>query len=188
MSNAMTIAITCKDEATKERYTTLAAKMEDDSEFKAGLNLCKTEKEIFDLYAKHGYTDLDFETFKVEFKSLIDSIIKVQPAGTFELTEDELENVVGGFDFFRFFTSVISAVPIAGPLIAGVAKAVKAGIEGKGAAEVVKQMAVGVGLALVDTVVTIATAGAGAALTTGVKTGIQLGFGAVKAGLNEALD
>lgn len=183
----MTISVTCKDEATKARYMTLAAKMEADSEFKAALNQCKTEQSIFDLYKKHGYTDLSFETFKVEFRDMINGIVNAQPAGTFELSEDDLENVVGGFDLFRFFTAAISAVPIAGPIIAGVAKAIKAGVTGQGAAEVVKQLGVGLGLAMVDAVVTIATMGAGNVVTTALKAGL-IATGAIKAGLNEALD
>ena len=184
MTNAMTISVTCKDEATKARYTALAAKMDADSEFKAALNQCKTEQEIYNAYNDRGYTDLDFGTFKTEFKKMIDDIVNVQQPGTFELTENELENVVGGFSFFKAITSFVSVIPVAGPLIAGVAKAVKAGIEGKGIEEVVKQAAVGVGLALVDAVVTISTAGVGTAAVTGIKLGMQ----AVKVGLNAALD
>ena len=187
MTNAMTISVTCKDEAAKERYTALATKMKDDSEFKAALNQCKTDQEIYDAYKDRGYTDMDFETFKVEFKKMIDDIVSVQKEGSFELSENELENVVGGFSFFRAFTGVVSALPIAGPLISGVAKAVKAGIEGKGIEEIVKQAAVGVGLALVDSVVTISTMGTGAVVAGAVRTGMALGMGAIKTGLQESL-
>jgi len=184
MNNAMTISVTCKDEETKAKYEVLAAKMKEDTEFQAGLNLCKNDKDVYDLYVKHGYTDLCFEDFCVEFKETIDGIVNVQSEGTFELTEAELDNVVGGFSWFKFLTSVVSVIPIAGPLIAGVAKAVKAGIEGKGMAEVVKQVAVGVGLALVDTAVMIGTGGVGS----GAAMAIKVGMAGVKAGLNSALE
>ena len=101
-----------------------------------------------------------------------------------ELTMEELEGVVGGFSFFNLFTSVISVIPIAGPIISGVAKAVKAGVDGKGFSGVVLELAEGAGLAMVDAVVTIATAGVG----TGVATGIRLGMAGIKFGLTEATE
>lgn len=188
MNKEMTISVTCKDDATKERYMALAAKMEADTEFKSGLNMCKSDKDVYDLYSKHGYTDMDFETFKVEFKNIIDGVVNIHQEGNVKLSEDDLDNVVGGFDAFKFFTGTFNVLPILGPLISGTAKAIKAGIDGQGAAGVIKNLGVGLGVAMVDAVTVIGTAGLGAGVSMGVKAGIMVGESAIKSGLNEALE
>ena len=176
-TKALTVKVTCESNEVQARYEVLAKKMIDDSEFKAKLNQCKTEESIYGLYKDFGYTDLSFEDFKVQFKDQIASIVTVLPKETFELTEDELDNVVGGNFFFDAFIGIVNLIPVAGPIIAGVAKAVKAGIEGQGIDKIVANVGVGLLIGAFDAIVTISTLGTGNALTTGAK--IALGAAAV---------
>ncbi|MBR4386261.1 MAG: hypothetical protein IKP51_07045 [Treponema sp.] len=182
MENTFTVQVTCKDEELAARYEALAKKMASDADFNAQLPKCKSEEELYNLYLSHGYTDLSFEDFVEQLGYTVEQINSAAGCESMELTECELENVVGGFSFFKFATSVVSVIPIAGPIISGVAKAVKAGIDGEGASGIVLELAKGAGLAMVDAVVTIATAGVGS----GVSMGIKVGMGAIKAGINEA--
>ncbi len=182
MEQKLSIDVTCETQEIAAKYEELSRKMLNDKEFQEALKLCKSDREIYDLYTKHGYTDLSFEDFSKEFSSIMEQMLGSNDASTMELTTEELENVVGGFNFFRFITSTVSVIPIAGPLISGVAKAVKAGIDGKGLEGITLEVAKGLGTAMVDAVVTIGTAGAGTAVTMGAK----VAMGAVKAGLGEA--
>ncbi len=184
MENKLHFDVTCQSQEIAAKYEELARKMLNDKEFHEALKNCKSEREIYDLYVKHGYTDLPYEEFAKQLGDTLHQIQSTNLVGNAELTMEELEGVVGGFSFFNFFTSVISVIPIAGPIISGVAKAVKAGVDGKGFSGVVLELAEGAGLAMVDAVVTIATAGAG----TTVATGIRLGMAGIKFGLTEATE
>ena len=182
MENKLHFDIICENQEIAAKYEELARKMLEDKEFHEALKDCKSEREIYDLYVKHGYTDLPYEDF---IKQLSDTMLQIKNTnlvGSQELTMEELEGVVGGFSFFNLITNVVSVIPIASPILSGVAKAVKAGIDGEGFSGVVLEIAKVAGMAMADAVVTIATAGAGTALVAGM----NLGMAAVKFGINEA--
>ena len=175
-----TVEVNCTDEALAERYNELAGKMADDKDFTDRLKECKSEEAVYELYKEKGYTDLPYEEF---LKQLSTDLQKLHSQmDEFDLTEEELEGVSGGFNAFRFATTVVSCIPIAGPIIAGVAKSVKAGIDGKGTEGVTLEMAKATGLSLVDAIVMIS----GSSLKGKGKWGLMLGSAAMKAGLNEA--
>jgi len=148
MENAMNeetmiIEVTCENAAVKDKYTQLATKMVDDSDFQSKLNLCSDDESLYQLYKVFGYTDLSFDEFIVLFKDSIKSIICVQPKETFELTQQELESIVGGISFYKYFTALISAIPVSGPFLAGVAKAYTAGKAGNDISGMIRQMMFG---------------------------------------------
>lgn len=183
MENKLHFNVTCQTQEIAARYEELARKMLNDEAFHDALKLCKSGKDIYATYKDFGYTDLEFEDFVIQLSDVMMQIKETDVIeGTSELTMEELEEVVGGFSFFNFFTSVISIIPIAGPIISGVARAIKAGIDGQGFSGVVLELAKGAGMAMVDAIVTISTAGVG----TGAATAIKLGMSAVKFGINEA--
>jgi len=188
MNKNFTVQVKCQDEGTRAKYTALAAQMVNDEDFKSRLNFCKNEEGVYDLYKEKGYTDLSFTDFAEQFRDTLNQLFNVENSGSFELSEDELEDVVGGFDFFKFATAFVSAVPVVGPIIAGTAKAIKAGLEGKGIEEIVKQAAVGVGLAMIDGVVCLATMGTAPLITGTAKIALNVGMAGFKAGLNCCLD
>ena len=178
----ITVDVTCQDQATAENYKALAQKMVNDKEFTEKLKTCHSMTEVYELYKESGYTDLPYEEFKEAFEKSVAECHEAIKNGEMALTEEELESIVGGFSFFKFCTSVVNVIPIAGPIIAGAAKAIKAVCDGKGASGAVLEMAKGLGTAMVDAVVTIGTAGVG----TGIATGIKIGMTAVKVGLDQA--
>lgn len=180
-NNGFQVQVTAKDESTAKRYAELAQKMAGDEKFLNAVRFCQSERDLYDVYVKYGYTDLPFGEFSEQLGGALRQIQGVAGDGA-ELSEEELENVVGGFDFFKFCTTVVSVVPVVGPVVSGVAKAVKAGIEGKGVEAIVLECAKGAGLAMVDGVALLATGG----MSAGVQMGVKIGLGAVKAGLNEA--
>ena len=174
------VEVNCTDEALAERYNKLANQMANDKDFTERLKDCKSEQALYDLYVEKGYTDLPYDDF---LKQLGQDLEKLHgQMEEFDLTEDELEGIAGGFNAFRFATTVVSCIPIAGPIIAGVAKSVKAGLEGKGSEAVTLEAAKATGLALVDAIVTIS---AGSLKGRG-KWALMFGSAAIKAGLNEA--
>ena len=172
----ITVQVTCKDEATTEKYKVLAEKMAKDTDFAERIKICKSDRDIYDLYAEKGYTDLNFEDFITQLGTDLEQLRGQM--NKFELSEEELDAVVGGFSFFSMFTTAISVIPIAGPVISGVAKAIKAGVEGKGVEAIVLDVAIGLGTAMVDAVVVIGTAGMGTAATTAFKVGMGVFNGA----------
>ncbi len=178
----ITVQVTCKDEATAQKYRLLAEKMATDKDFLERLQTCGTERQIYDLYKEKGYTDLSYEDFIMQLGDQLEQIHKQM--GTFELSMEELESVVGGFSLFTFITSALSCVPVAGPIISGVAKAIKAGIDGKGIEQIVLDCAIGAGLAMFDAVIMIGTAGMGA----GAATAINIGVCTMKTGVSMATD
>lgn len=182
MKNKLHFDVTCQSQEIAAKYEELARKMINDKEFHEALKNCNSEKEIYDLYVKHGYTDLPYEDFVKQLGDTMLQLKNTNLVGNTELTIEELEGVVGGFNFVNFFASAASVIPIAGPIIGGVAKAIKAGVDGQGACGVVLQLAEGLGLAMVDSVVTISTAGLGTAATTFIK----LGMAGIKAGITES--
>lgn len=143
MENTMVIEVTCENESVKANYSSLAAKMADDSEFQTRLNQCEDDKALYELYKSSGYTDLSFDEFIVLFKDSIKSIVEIQPKETFELTEKELECIVGGINFYRYFTALISAIPVSGPFLAGVTKAYNAGKAGQDISGMIRHMLFG---------------------------------------------
>ena len=177
------ITVTCKDESTVKKYSELAQKMANDTALVENAKKCANMKELYELYKKNGYTDLSFEDFAETFKRDFSNLGFMNPNEMRELSDDDLENIAGG-GWFSVICATVSFIPIAGPLISGVAKAVKAGIEGKGIGEIVKHTALGVTGALFDTVVTIGTAGVG----TGATIAIKAGIGALKSGTSVAVD
>ena len=102
MEQKLSIDVTCETQEIAAKYEELSRKMLNDKEFQEALKLCKSDREIYDLYTKHGYTDLSFEDFSKEFSSIMEQMLGSNDASTMELTTEELENVVGGFNFFRF--------------------------------------------------------------------------------------
>lgn len=178
-----TLQVTARDEETARRYAELARKMAGDEQFNSAVKFCRSERDLYDTYVKFGYTDLPFEEFSEQLGGTLRQIKGTIESGG-ELSDEELENVVGGFGWFSFITSVVSSIPVAGPVISGVAKAVKAGIEGKGVESIVLECAKGVGLAMVDGVAMIATGG----MSVGVKMAVGVGLAAVKTGIKEATE
>lgn len=180
--NKITVQVTCQDDATANRYRVLAERMATDKNFLERLQTCSTERQIYDLYNEKGYTDLGFEDF---LNQLGDQLEQIQnQMGSFQLSMEELDNVVGGFSLFSFITAALSCIPVAGPIISGVAKAVKDGIDGKGIEEIVLDCAIGTGLAMFDAVILIGTAGIG----TGAATAINIGVCTMKTGVSMATD
>jgi len=143
MEDSMIIDIKCSNDSVKEKYTALAAKMIEDSEFQTKLNKCEDDNSLYELYKASGYTDLPFEDFIVLFKDSVKSIIEIQPKETFELTEQELECIVGGISYYKYFTALISAIPVSGPFLAGVVKAYNAGKAGQDISGFIRQMIFG---------------------------------------------
>jgi len=105
--------------------------------------------------------------------------------GSTELSDEALETVVGGKDssFFNVFTSAVSVIPVGGPIVSAIAKAIKAGTGDGDVNDVFLNLAVGAGLAMFDSVSVIATMGAGATFRYGVNFALGLGKGC----LNKAL-
>lgn len=94
---------------TQAEFDRLSEKMAKDEAFKKALFECHTEKEVFDLYKKNGYTDLEFPDFVIKFKDQV--VTALQQSG--ELSEEELQMVVGGSffgDIGNFFKKAASAV------------------------------------------------------------------------------
>ena len=94
---------------TQAEFDRLSEKMAKDEAFKKALFECDTEKEIFDLYKKNGYTDLEFPEFVIKFKDQM--VTALQQSG--ELSEEELQMVVGGGffgDLWNGIKKVASAV------------------------------------------------------------------------------
>ena len=178
----MTISVTCETDEIAKKYEVLARKMANDEEFNNSLKNCKSEREVYNLYVQHGYTDLSFEEFSAQLGDTLSQINQTIGNKTTELSSEELESVVGGYNFFRVFTSILSAVPIAGPILSGVAKAIKAGVDGKGAEGVILNIGVGIAGSLFDTAIAIATGGAGEV----AKAAFKVGAAGFKASVNES--
>ncbi len=118
---------------TEQEYGALSEKMKNDTEFLDKVKACKTEYEIYDTYKEAGYTDVSFEEFSSAFKDIakimaVANEVKTEKEGkeTKELSEEQLDAVVGGFDLFKFFVGITDFIPVIGPLVSDSIKAVKA--------------------------------------------------------------
>ncbi len=169
----ISVQVTCNDQATAENYKVLAEKMTNDSGFTKKLEKCRSMSEVYNLYKESGYTDLSYEEFSKAFEKTVKQCKEVLATGNMELSENELEEVVGGFDFFKLGTSLVNTFPIIGPIVSGTVKAIKAVCDGKGASGAVLEMAKGLGTAMADAVVTIGTAGVGTVVSSAVKVGLD---------------
>ncbi len=165
------MTVTCKDHETAVKYKELVEKMAKDKVFIEKIKECKDMKELYNLYKKYGYTDLDFEGFSKQLKTDVTNLGLIDSNKVTELTDQDLENIAGGFSFIKALCTIVSAVPIVGPVISGAVKAVQAGID-KGACAAVLEVGKGLGLGMVDAVAFIATAGASTAGSVGVKVGL----------------
>jgi len=143
MAGTISINITCQDEQVKEKFTAISAKMNDDSTFINELKFCEDDRSIYELYKKYGYTDLPFDDFIVQFKDTVDAVNDSQSEEAFELSEEELENVVGGISFYKYFMAAISALPVTGPFMAGISKAYSLGRQGENLGQVFHQLGIG---------------------------------------------
>lgn len=121
---------------TEQEYDALSEKMKNDTEFLAKVKTCKTEHQIYDTYKEAGYTDVGFEEFSTAFKDLskilsVINEVKEEKEGTSqntatELSDEQLDSVIGGFDLFKFFVGITDFIPFVGPLVSDSIKAVKA--------------------------------------------------------------
>ena len=125
---------------TEQEYDALSEKMKNDKEFLEKVKACKSEHQIYETYKEAGYTDVGFEEFSEAFKGvsrILDTIndLKAEKEGktataTAQLTDEQLDSVVGGFDLFKFFVGITDFIPIIGPMVSDTIKAVKAFTDG----------------------------------------------------------
>lgn len=142
---------------TREEYTALYKKMLTDDEFLTKVDTLKTKDEIYDAYKTYGYTDMNYDDFMKEFSDKLNGIIKAYKEKTQnsrQLSDEELDEIVGGFEWFNFIASIVSLIPAVGPLISGVAKAIYDGVNGKGFEKIFMDVAIGYGGGLMDGIVT----------------------------------
>lgn len=146
----------------------LAEKIRNDKEFLAEVRTCKNEKELYDTYVKYGYADIPFDDFKKTFEARVQNLAK---SGVTELTEDELDAVVGG-SFWGVFSSVINVVPFVGGFASAITDLCTGNLHGAG--NIAARFAGATVKCLFDTVTTIATGG----IFTIAKTVASAGFSA----------
>lgn len=97
-----------------EQTNGVSEKLKNDKKFLEEVKKCKTEKELYDKYIEYKYTNLSPEDFKKAFKTKLDAIAK---EGTIELSEEQLDAVVGG-SVSEWFSRVTNLIPIVGGFVA----------------------------------------------------------------------
>lgn len=114
-----------------------------------------------------------------QFIGLLYTLITTEESGTQELSEMEMETVVGGLpDWLKCAVSFI-------PVVGGVASAIMDVADGttKGLGNITARLAAGVASGMFDTVATIATGGA----SLGAKIAIKAGIAAISGGTSIAV-
>lgn len=114
---------------TEKDFKDLWVKMACDKEFLAAAKTAKNEHDLYDIYKKYNYTNVEFDEFMKILGSRVENVYKTY-SDPKKLTEEELEQVVGGFNIFRFFMGLIDAVPVFGPIVATAMKGVADAVQG----------------------------------------------------------
>lgn len=173
---------------TQEEYKALYKKMLNDEEFFKRIEPLTDKKDIYLAYKEFGYTDMEYDDFIVEFDSRTGRIIEEcnkRLSEKKELSDEELDHIVGGVDLFQLITGIVAFVPGVGPVLSGLARGIKEGINGndkKAGIDILTGFACG----LIDGVVPVF--GAGAAFKEVGKIALGVGLGAAKVTANSLID
>ncbi len=172
---------------TEEEYKELYKKMLTDKAFMKELEDLKEKSQIYEVYKKYGYTDMNYDDFMEEFEaraSIIFDTYKQKMGEKKELSEEDLDQIVGGLDIFNLVCNLVSVIPGIGPVAGGIAKGIRDGITGKGDHRVAADILTGFALGLADGAIPIF----GGAFTAGKILAATIGIGMAKVGITTALD
>lgn len=170
-----------------EDYRELYRKMLNDKAFIKELEGLNEKPQIYEVYKKYGYTNMNYDEFMEEFDaraSIIFDTYRQKVGEKKELSDEELDQVVGGLDIFNLICNFVAIVPGIGPVVSGIAKGIKDGVTGKSDHRIAADILTGFALGLADCAFPIF----GGAITGGKILATTLGIGAVKLGVTTALD
>lgn len=110
---------------TVEEYKELYRKMLNDKAFAEASKKATNGRELYDIYKQFGYTDAEYDEFVTAFKEQVQSTANICAQKAKEdgqLSDEELDSVVGGAGVLDTIRDIFSLVPIFGPVVAGLWK------------------------------------------------------------------
>ena len=91
-----TLLFTFKDEQDKDKFFDYVKKYESDEDLKKKVEAAQSEDQVYELLKGRGLIDMSFQDFMKSLNNLCDKFGSVLEGKEHELSQEELESVVGG--------------------------------------------------------------------------------------------